>query len=296
MHTIHMAINRRRAPDSDTSRGKKLEGHKNESVYASLIGGDTIPGRGKGDVLDTCGLKHSVKSGKKWQVFLYSHDRIENSKYLSHLKPCLDAFTLNYDRYVNDRIKCIGLKELLVKKHGGPAVSRMSNADVNKSLGINEYVMAKERLAKATQLVCRKLQDKAFLSKFLAEALFNGDEVKYLAVKDGASFRVFSRADVLAVLTSELSPANSKAGRVPKDYNVDGQKVLLRYSKGDKEKNIVEIEIRNDSEQHYREVRFNMYSKDFLTLLLGKKAALAAEKMRSGVILYGKSIYGFAGS
>ena len=33
------------------------------------------------------------------------------------------------------------------------------------------------------------------------------------------------------------------------------------------QKNIVEIEIRNDSEIHYKQVRFNMYSKDALFLL-----------------------------
>lgn len=292
VHTNHMAINRRRAPGSDISREKKLGGHKNESVYASLIGGSTISGTGKGDVKDRAGLLHSVKSGKKWQGFLYRYDRIEKSKYLSELRSCLDAFTTDYDRYVGDRIKCIELKEFLVEEEGREAVSHMSNDVVKKKLGPNEYVKAKDRLAEATQRVCRKLQDKAFLTRFLAEALFNGPEVSYLAVKDGAYFRVFSRNDVLRVLADELSPANSRAGHVPEDYNVDGQKVLLRYSKGDKDKNIVEIEIRNDSEQHYREVRFNMYSKDFLALMLGENAALESRKLRDGVILYGMAIDG----
>lgn len=291
-----MAINRRRAPDSDISREKKLSGHKNESVYAALIGGSTISGTGKADVKDRLGLLHSVKSGKKWQVFLYRYDRIEKSKYLSELRYCLDAFTTDYERYVGDRTKCIELKEFLVQEEGRKFVSRMPNDFVKKKLGPNEYVNAKERLAEATRRVCLKLSDRAFLTQFLAEALFNGPEVSYLAVKDGASFRVFSRNDVLRVLADELSPASSRAGHVPEDYNVDGQKVLLRYSKGDKEKNIVEIEIRNDSAQHYREVRFNMYSKDFLNLLLGKRAALVAEKMCSRVILYGTAINGFARS
>lgn len=287
-----MAINRRRAPGSDISREKKLGGHKNEFVYAALIGGSTISGTGKGDVKDLSGLLHSVKSGKKWQVFLYRYDRIEKSKYLSELRSCLDAFTTDYDRYVVDRIKCIELKEFLVEEKGRESVSRMPNDVVKKKLGPNEYVKAKERLAEATQRVCTKLSNKAFLTEFLAEALFNGLEVSYLAVKDGGYFRVFSRNDVLRVLADELSPANSRAGHVPEDYNVDGQKVLLRYSKGDKDKNIVEIEIRNDSEQHYREVRFNMYSKDFLSLLLGKNAALKSMKLRDGVILYGMAIDG----
>ena len=287
-----MTINRRRAPSSKVSREKKLGGHTNEAEYAALIGGNTIKGTGKGDVQDKSGKLHSVKSGKKWQVFLYRHDRIEKSKYLSELRPCLDAFTKDYDRYVGDRTKCIELKEFLVEERGRDAVSLMSNDVVKEKLGPNEYVKAKERLAEATRRVCRKLQDKAFLARFLAEALFNGPEVSYLAVKDGATFRVFSRSDVLRVLTDELSPANSRAGHVPEDYNVDGQKVLLRYSKGDKEKNIVEIEIRNDSEQHYREVRFNMFSKDFLALLLGENAALESRKLRDGVILYGTAIDG----
>jgi hypothetical protein len=287
-----MTINRRRAPSSKVSREKKLGGHTNEAEYAALIGGSTIKGTGKGDVKDKSGKLHSVKSGKKWQVFLYRHDRIEKSKYLSELRSCLDAFTKDYDRYVGDRTKCIELKEFLVEESGRDAVSLMSNDVVKKKLGPNEYVKAKERLAEATHRVCQKLQDKAFLTQFLAEALFNGPEVSYLAVKDGVSFSVFSRSDVLRVLTDELSPANSRAGHVPEDYNVDGQKVLLRYSKGDKEKNIVEIEIRNDSEQHYREVRFNMFSKDFLALLLGENAALQSRKLREGVILYGMAIDG----
>ncbi len=291
-HTVHMAINRRRAPGSDISREKKLGGHKNESVYAALIGGSTISGTGKGDVKDRSGLLHSVKSGKKWQVFLYRYDRIEKSKYLGELKSCLDAFTTDYGRYVGDRIKCIELKEFLVEEEGREAVSRMHNDVIKKKLGPNEYVKAKERLAAATRSVCQKLQDKEFLEQFLAEALFNGSEVSYLAVKDANSFKVFSRGDVLRVLAGEISPANSRAGHVPEDYNVDGQKVLLRYSKGDKEKNIVEIEIRNDSEQHYREVRFNMYSRDFLALLLDESAALESRKLRDGVILYGTAIDG----
>lgn len=294
--TDYMAINRRRAPSSDISRAKKQGGHKNESVYAALIGGITISGTGKGDVKDQSGFLHSVKSGKKWQVFLYRYDRIESSEYLSELRSCLDAFTTDYCRYVADRTKCIELKEFLVEEEGREAVSRMSNEVIKKKLGSNEYVKAKERLAEATQRVCRRLEDKAFLAQFLAEALFNGPEVTYLAVKDGASFRVFSRTDVLRVLTNRLSPANSRAGHVPEDFNVDGQKVLLRYSKANKDKNIVEIEIRNDSEQHYREVRFNMYSKDFLILMLGKDAALVPKKASSGVILYGEAIDGFATS
>lgn len=290
-----MTINRRRAPSSKISSEKKLVGHTNEAEYAALIGGSTIQGTLKGDVQDKQRKLHSVKSGKKWQIFLYRYERIRASTYLNELKSCLDAFTSDYPRYVGDRTKCIELKESLVEEQGRVAVGQMTNDAIKKSLGSNEYVKAKEKLAEATQRVCRKLEDKKFLRQFLAEAIFNGSEVSYLAVKDGACFRVFSSSDVLGLLTAHISPANSRAGRVPEDYNVDGQKVLLRYAKDGKQKNIVEIEIRNDSEQHYREVRFNMYSKDCLSILLGKVAALPALKHRPGVVLYGAAIQMFSG-
>lgn len=292
----NMTINRQRAPSSKVSREKKLGGHTNEAEYAALIGGSTIQGTGKGDVQDKTGKLHSVKSGKKWQVFLYRYDRIANSNYLSELSACLDAFTEDYERYVEDRKKCIEEKYRLVDEYGKQAVSLMPNDAIKEKIGPNEYVAAKERLAKATQPVFHKLQDKPFLEQFLAEAIFNGDEVSFLAVKDCSTFRVFARSDVLKVLTGELSPANSRAGRTAKDYNVDGQKVLLRYKKGDKEKNIVEIEIRNDSKQHYREARFNMYSKDFLAIMLGKEAGLSAIRYCECVVLYGNAIQLFGGA
>jgi len=106
-----MTINRRRAPSSAISSEKKLNGHKQESSYAIIIGGDTIKGTGKGDVKDKNGNLHSVKSGKKWQIFLYGYERISNSRHLKILRPCLDSFTSNATQYFKDRIKCIELKE-----------------------------------------------------------------------------------------------------------------------------------------------------------------------------------------
>jgi hypothetical protein len=285
-----MAINRRRAPSRKKSQEKKREGHSNEAKYAELISGDTIAGTQKGDVRDSSGNQHSVKSGKKWQVFLYSQKRIAESKHLSVLKPCLDAFTKDYNQYVYGRTKCIELKEFLVKERGREYVAGMPNDEIKARLGPNEYIVAKERLAQATRNVARRLEYKPFLKDFLEEALFNGTEVSYLAVKDDALFRVFAREDVLSVLSANLMPANSRAGRVAEDYNVDGQKVLLRYTAGAKDKNIVEIEIRNDSKQHYREVRFNMYSNDFLVLLLGSKVASETRDHGLGVRLYGAAV------
>ena len=269
-----MTINRRRAASSAISSAKKTGGHKNEEIYASLIEGAVIKGTQKGDVKDKIDFQYSVKSGKKWQVFLYGHDRIASSKYLKILQPSLEAFPENSEIYFRDRIRCIEFKEAYVKKHGREAAKLLPNRDVMEALGSNEYINSKSRLAKATSEACSKLEDKSFLRKFLAEALFNNDEVTYLAVRDSTYkkdnvFKTFEREDVLDIFSNSLFPATSKAGHVPEDLNVSGQKTLLRYAQDDKVlKNIVEIEIRNDSDIHYRQVRFNMYSKDALFLLI----------------------------
>ena len=71
---------------------------------------------------------------------------------------------------------------------------------------------------------------------------------------------------------------------------MDGQKTLLRYTKGGKPKNIGEIEVRNDSEIKYKSVRFNMNSKDVLKLLLSKRNNLSSSRLGSNVIAFGKAI------
>jgi len=77
---------------------------------------------------------------------------------------------------------------------------------------------------------------------------------------------------------------------VPEDYNVDGQKTLLKYAKVEgKDKNIVELEVRNDSPAHYRELRFNMYSVDTLSILISELGRTAPTKKTPHVWFYGKA-------
>jgi hypothetical protein len=291
-----MSINRRRAPSSKVSSEKKLDGHKREFKYARLLGGKTLGGTIKRDVEDKHGNFHSVKGGKKWQIFLYRENKIESSRYLNILLPCLNAFTANPTQYFQDRTKCISFKETYISKHGRAKAKDLSNEIISQHLGVNSYMRSKEKLALTTKAVSDKLCNPSFLRCFLAEAIFNNDEVLYLAVEDSTLrkdmlFKVFMREDVLDILARKLYPSVSKAGLTPSDYNVGGQKTLLRYVDGrNNDKNIVEIEIRNDSEQHYREVRFNMYSKDTLYLLLSELDQISTKKPCDGMILYGKAI------
>ena len=291
-----MTINRRRAPSSEISSEKKLSGHHREFNYATLIGGEVLRGTQKGDVKDKNGNLHSVKSGKKWQVFLYAYSRISASRHLNILKPCLDAFPEDYEQYLFGREKCIAFKEEYIRKYGREAARRLSNDDVVKHLGANTYIESKTKLEQTTLSICNKLEDKDYLRNFLGEALFNNAEVEFLAIKDSTYnndglFKVFAKEDVLDILSERFLPAVSTAGRVPEDYNVAGQKTLLKYQKTNGTlKNIVEIEIRNDSSLHYRQVRFNMYSKDALCLLLNIPQRLPAEYLSNHVVAYGQAI------
>jgi hypothetical protein len=291
-----MSINRRRAASTEISREKKLSGHKEEQNFASLIDGEVLHGTQKGDVKDKNGNLHSVKSGKKWQVFLYSYNRILSSAHLKLLQPCLDAFSDDAKKYFEDREKCIGFKENYIAQNGREKAKLLSNEWLADHLEPNLYIKSKAQLQKATLDVCDALKDKVILRSFLDEALFNKEQVSYLAIKDttyknDGVFKVFAKDDVLDILSSRLLADISEAGKVPEDYNVAGQKTLLRYAKSNGTlKNIVEIEIRNDSDTHYRQVRFNLYSKDALYLLLEGPQALPVKDLCSNVKVYGLAI------
>lgn len=287
-----MAINRRRSPSSKISSYKKLLGHKNEEKYAKLIYGNVVKGIQKGDVKDKFERLHSVKSGKKWQVFLYSYHRISKSLYLKILLSSLDAFSPKPEEYFADRIKCIEYKESYIKKNGREACKILTNDDTKKFLGKNIYIEAKELLSKSSYIICNQLKKDHFLRRFYDESFFNNNEVKFLSIKNEDKdekeiFRVFHKEDVLDTLENLTFPAISKAGKVPEDFNVAGQKVLLRYNRQGKFKNIGELEIRNDSVKHYRQVRFNMYGKDVLSLLL---KSINEKKTINGLSIYGRAI------
>lgn len=286
-----MPINRRRAPSSKISSEKKRDGHTNEVIFASLIKGEVIKGTQKGDVKDSFNNSYSIKGGKKWQIFLYTRKRIEESIYLNILKPCIDSFPNDYKKYLKDRVACISLKEKYISENGREAGKLLTNEKLIKELGENVYFSSKILLNKNNNIISRKLLNKDVLKNFYNEALFNNNEVKFLTIKDHRIkdhhvFKIFTKDDVLNILTEKTFPQISKAGRVPEDLNIEGQKILLCYKKDNGVfKNIVEIEVRNESEDKYRLLRFNMYSKDTLDLL----ETLTKKSINRSIITYGEA-------
>ena len=143
---------------------------------------------------------------------------------------------------------------------------------------------AKERLRPHMVALADKLQDKHRLKAFISKSIFNAGEVNYLTVYDDNKFHVFWGKEVVNIMTDNLEVSNSQArqsGQFPE------QKVILKY----KGVNLGEVEMRNDSQIHYREIRFNMIKPKAMKLLYDK--ITLKQNYNDDVIMYGEAIKHF---
>jgi len=228
-------MNARRASTSEEARAYRQQGMDDALLFALAIGLNRDyrrDAKAKKDVIDPAGDAHSVKSGRKrWQIFLYGRGR-----FLAD-----DGFqALN------------GVGSLLV--HCIDAFPpRYIDYEDNKE-------PAKLRLQTPMRELKDRFQRKALLRAFLRKSIFNGGEVQYLTVLRDGVFSVYWSDDVVTAMADVFEVVNSVGHRVGQ---YDAQKVLFRRDG----KNVGELEMRNDSEQHYGEVRFSMNREPCLALL-----------------------------
>ncbi len=249
----------KRGFSSDEARKIRQQGHDDALEFALLIGMDNDylnDKAAKKDVIDLCGDAHSVKSGhKKWQIFLYGLNRFGKD---------------------HGFVAMNGIGELL------------ANCIRSFPETYSEYLLdkstAKEKCKIPMQELCTKLQEKKRVKAFFHKSMFNGGEVNYLTVKHDAKFHVFLNEDVINCFGENFSVHNSKA-KTLKQF--DDQKVLFKYQN----KNVSELEMRNDSEVHYREIRFNMYKPRAMNMLFEK--IKESKAYNDKVILYGRAIKKF---
>ena len=257
----------RRAMKSSTASEVKVQGHANEAQFAEAIGGSVNKGdhQDKRDVIDQHHGTHSVKAGSYWQVFLYSRSRIVKNtifKALGNtskiLLRCLDSFPETFDEY-----------------------------QANK-------MAAKQALRPHMRDFLAELQKPNISRAFFDKALFDNGNAHYLSVYAGKArdaamgkvFHIFHKEDVLDALMKDVTLANSQARRVGE---VSEQKVVLKSSVTGCQ--IGEIEIRVDSETHYREVKFRLMAKHVINVLqtLIGPATEASSRVRT----YGKAVAPF---
>ena len=142
----------------------------------------------------------------------------------------------------------------------------------------------KERLKTPMRELKDRFQRKALLRAFLAKSIFNAGEVDYLTVLDERRFHVFHNQDVVQVLGNSFEVVNSiKQAR----GQFDDQTVLFRHDG----KNLGELEMRNDSTQHYQEVRFNINKPRAMEILY--KYVTEKREYNDEIMVYGNSIRKF---
>jgi hypothetical protein len=229
-------MRKKRALSSDDARRVRQQGYDDAQEFAYCIG---LPSdykndpKAKKDVIDPSGDAHSVKGGqKKWQIFLYGINRFWED----------DAFVV-----------MAGVGDLLAE---------CINSFPQKYAAYEKVkYKAKERLRRPMKKLAKLMSEEAHvLRAFLNKSLFNGGEVKYLTVKHDELFHVFLNTDVISAISENIEVCNSQkraANQMPE------QKVLFRY----KGVNLGELEMRNDSPIHYRQVRFNMIKPKVMELL-----------------------------
>lgn len=148
-----------------------------------------------------------------------------------------------------------------------------------------DKIYYKNLLMKPMQKLKKKLQNKETLKALLEKSFFNAGEVSYLTIKNGDSFYVFHNNDVVKTLTENISVENSNGGQkvIFKIKNAN-PKTLSRFPLV----TIGEIEMRNDSEAHFKEIKFWM-GKDKTFELLNKIIS-PIKKVKPRLILCGKSL------
>jgi len=247
---------KKKAMTSQKTSFVKRQGHIDARQFAEILGiGKEFRSdpTAKKDVIDNFGYSYSVKSGqKKWQIFLYGESRFKRD------------FTF---RSMN------GLGNILLRCIEAFPPARAEYLKNKK--------IYKEKLKIPMRRLCQKLRQKRLLAGFIDKSMFNSGEVDFLVVKQEGKFHVFTGNEVVEALVENIKVENSKAKT---KGQLDDQKVVFKVEG----KTIGEIEIRNDSEIHYREVKFWLAKNQTLNLLIAK--ITPSKKLKENLILYGAAI------
>lgn len=250
---------RRRAMTSEQASRKKISGHVNEYHFAELIGGAVNSGSQteKKDVIDQQHRSHSVKSGMWWQIFLYGKSRFLTNTIFRSIGDLAELMIRCIDAFPEDR------NDYLVDKQS-----------------------AKFRLQEPMRLLKREIEKPYIFFALLAKSFFNGGEVDYLSILPHdlpntlplteKHFHVFSQKDVVNLLSAHLEIQNSKARN---RSQMDDQKVIFRFNN----RNMGEIEIRTDSDSHYRQIKWRVHAPAIFEILTSNLELVTLENRQISV-------------
>lgn len=137
-----------------------------------------------------------------------------------------------------------------------------------------KFILSQNMVNLKTYLENKKNQTKFFIKSFL------NNQIDYFVIYDNGIFHIFDAEEAMGILGLLTRAKNSKA----KSKNQrDNQKVIFTYQN----KTVGEIEMRNDSNVHYKQIKFWMEKKGMKNLLIEN---IPINKQRDGiVILYGRA-------
>lgn len=249
-------MTKKKAMTSEKASYVKRKGHADAREFAECLGLGkeyTSEPQAKKDVIDSEGHSYSVKSGeKKWQIFLYGKTRFEKDYTFIGMNGLSKLFLQCIESFPELRNDYLRNRELY-----------------------------KKNLQRPMRELCQRLKEKRLLAAFIDKSMFNSGEVDFLVIKEGGIFHVFWGREVVDVLKNNYEVENSKArGK----NQIDDQKVIFKVSG----KTHGEIEMRNDSDIHYREVKFWLDKK--LTFELLTSQIKKFQNFNTRIILYSKAI------
>lgn len=252
----------RKGMSSQAAAMKKIAGHVNEHDFVALIGGvlNLDSPSLKKDILDKRGRTYSVKSGKKWQIFLYSRKRLETNTVLQGIGKVAPLM-----------VACIAsLPETREKREANPTAAKLA-------------------LQAPMRKLATELRQKNILKAFMIKAAFEAGQVDFWAILDPSidqtraspkekEFHVFDAKEVVNELCRNLQVRNSeKRGR----GQTDAQKVVFRD-----DKQLGEIELRTDP-QNWGRMKFWLDAGRTFNLL--KHRIPGKEDLFPQVTAYGKA-------
>jgi len=249
-------MGKKKAMTSAKASYVKRKGHQDAREFGECLGiGKEFKRdlRAKKDVIDLEGYSYSVKSGeKKWQMFLYGKTRFEEDYTFKGMNGIGNLFLECIESFPTKREDYLKNKEVY-----------------------------KRNLQEPMRKLCEKLREKRLLEAFIDKSIFNSGEVNFLVIKEGEIFHVFWNREVVEVLSNNYTVENSKARQ---KGQVDDQKVVFKVEG----KTHGEIEMRNDSENHYREIKFWLSKEPTLSLL--KNNVKKVKDFSKRIKLYGMAI------
>ncbi len=224
-------MKKKHAMTSEAASEKKMKGHKQEQILSDKIGGQISKKKTKCDIeiiINNNLVKISLKAAeKKSQIFLYRKNSSWCDLFDNLTKQCLSD--------------CLNI------------------LPDNRNDYIKDKIKYKSLLSPEMEILKYTLSIKNKLINFIDVSFFN-NQANTMIVYDYKTniYYILKREQFIENMCKFITHVKNSRGKIP------SQKVIFKNPKGT---TLGEIELRNDSPEHYKEVKFWIHQKDLLEIM-----------------------------